>query len=272
MNTLAQPPLESQNKNNNEGLVTLEVCGDIATITLNNPERHNSLTIELLKQLNDRLEILSANSTVDILILKAKGRSFSTGGDINAFNAHADTIKDYSQEIVGLLNQSIIQMLCLPVPILTKIQGPVTGGSFGFVLASDLVAMDDSAFFAPYYVDVGFAPDGGWSAILPDRIGHHRAKAIQLLNTRIDATTALELGLVTATGHSDTLEPKIDEWIDTLRGKVGQALVATKQGVNTPELIERYQQGLENERQAFIKLAATPEAKRGMEKFLSQFS
>ncbi len=272
MNKLAQSPLATHNKNNKEELVTLEVCGEIAKITLNNPDRHNSLTIKLLKTLNQHLEYISAHHTVKILVLQAQGRSFSTGGDISAFNAHADTIQDYSQEIVGLLNQSIMQMLCLPVPILTKIQGPVTGGSFGFVLASDLVAMDDSAFFAPYYVDVGFAPDGGWSAILPDRIGHQRAKAVQLLNSRIDAKTALEWGLVTVTCKSSTLETQIEEWTQTLSGKVYQALVATKQRVNTPELIERYRHGLEEERQAFIKLASTPEAKQGMEEFLSQFS
>ncbi|MFL0801706.1 MAG: enoyl-CoA hydratase/isomerase family protein [Agarilytica sp.] len=271
MNTLAQPPLTSKH-NNNEELVKLELSDDIATITLNNPGRHNSLTIDLLKQLNERLEKLTRNNAVKILILQAEGRSFSTGGDIKAFYAHADTILDYSQEIVGLLNQSILHMLRLPVPILTKIQGPVTGGSFGFVLASDLVVMDDSAFFAPYYVDVGFAPDGGWSAILPDRIGHNRAKAIQLLNTRIDSATALEWGLVTATCNNSALDSQINTWITTLREKVEQSLVATKQGINTAALIERYQRGLEEERQAFIKLASTPEAKQGMENFLSQFS
>ncbi len=270
MNTPAQPPLTQQKKT--EGLVNLKVCDDIAYITLNNPNRHNSLTIPLLKTFNEYLESLYAHDTVKIVVLQAEGRSFSTGGDINAFNVHVDTIHDYSQEIVGLLNQSIIHMLCLPTPILTKIQGPVTGGSFGFVLASDLVVMDDSAFFAPYYVDVGFAPDGGWSAILPDRIGHHRAKAIQLLNSRIDAESACEWGLVTATCDSDALDTQIDTWVETLRGKINQSLVATKQRVNTPELIERYKTSLEDERKMFIKLVGTQEAKRGMEKFLSQFS
>jgi 2-(1,2-epoxy-1,2-dihydrophenyl)acetyl-CoA isomerase len=80
------------------------------------------------------------------------------------------------------------------------VNGPVTGGSARLVLAADIVLMGKSAFIQPYYSEIGFAPVGGWTAMLPKRIGPARAIEIQALNMRIDADTALLLGLASRIG------------------------------------------------------------------------
>jgi hypothetical protein len=100
----------------------------------------------------------------------------------------------YADHVVGGLNRAILRLAALPCPVIAQVQGALTGGALGLVLAADLVAMDRAAFIQPYYVRVGFAPDGGWTAMLPARIGARRARAIQLLNTRLSALRRAALG------------------------------------------------------------------------------
>src|SRR5512135_3709305 len=96
-------------------LILLETHNRIATVTLNRPERHNSLVPEFLREMLGALGGLSDQAGPLALVLQANGRSFSTGGDVQAFYDHRDNIELYASEIVGLLNQVIIAMVRLPV-------------------------------------------------------------------------------------------------------------------------------------------------------------
>lgn len=174
-------------------LILWEQTGPIATLTLNRAERHNSLTPEFLQ------EILAALQTVDesvsALVIQANGRSFSTGGDAKGFVDNAGRIEAYAQEIVGLLNEVILALIDLAVPVITAVHGIVTGGSLGFILGSDIVLMAPEASLTPYYSVVGPSPDGGWATLLPLLIGEKRAAATLFLNETITAETAVSWGL-----------------------------------------------------------------------------
>ncbi len=172
-------------------LILLERSNSIATLTLNRPERHNSLVPELLRELIDAL-----NEAADAraLILQANGRSFSTGGDVRAFYEHRAEAEAYAREVVGVLNQTIEALLKFPAPTIAVVNGAVTGGSIGLVLACDLVIVSPQASFTPYYNVVGFSPDGGWTALLPSVIGTARTAEALLTNATITAQQAVEWG------------------------------------------------------------------------------
>src|SRR3546814_9842631 len=72
----------------------------------------------------------------------------------------------------------------------------VTGGSLGLALACDIAVGGPGTSFAPWYTAVGFSPDGGWTGLLPERIGRARALDIQLLNRLVDADEAHRIGLI----------------------------------------------------------------------------
>lgn len=250
------------------GLVSLGVGSGIARITLNRPERHNSLIPELLDDLIEATGTVAATREIHVAVLAGMGRSFSTGGDIRAFFERGDDLVDYAHRIVGRLNDAILSLMDLPIPLIGRVHGPVTGGSLGLVLACDLVAATPQAFFAPYYVDVGFSPDGGWTAILPDRIGWGRAGEIQLLNRQLGADEALALGLVTKVVESAGLDDQIGRWVETLNAKVAGSLAATKARLLPPARRALYRDGLECERRAFVERIAAPETRAGMARFL----
>ena len=183
-------------------LILIEHTASIATLTLNRPERHNSLVPELLREL---LGALGEVADAQALILRANGRSFSTGGDVRAFYDHRTEAETYAREVVGLLNQTIEALLKFPAPTIAAVNGVVTGGSIGLVLACDLVFVSPQASFTPYYNVVGFSPDGGWTALLPSVIGYARTAEALLTNATITAQQAVEWGIANRVVEADRL-------------------------------------------------------------------
>lgn len=249
-------------------LTTFAAENGVGTITLNRAGRHNSLVPELLESLIRDIAGAAA-SDLRALVLGANGRSFSTGGDVAAFFAVTPSGRGaYAGRIVGALNRAILALLDLPIPVIGRVHGPVTGGALGLVLACDLVAVTPAAFFQPYYVDVGFSPDGGWSALLPERIGAARARVVQLLNRRISAAEAVEWGIATTLVEPGELDSTIALWLETLGAKVASALGCTKARLLPPERRAAYAAGLEAERRSFVAQITGAAAHEGMARFL----
>jgi 2-(1,2-epoxy-1,2-dihydrophenyl)acetyl-CoA isomerase len=251
-------------------LVRLAFDDRVARLTLNRPERHNSLVPELIEALDAALD-RCASTDLAAVVLAAEGRSFSTGGDVAAFAGRPrGERRHYAENLVGALNRVILRLVDLPCPVVTALSGPVTGGSCGLVFASDLVAISRRAFIQPYYVDVGFAPDGGWTALLPERIGPARAAAIQFVNRRIGPEEAVGLGLATEPVADEAMAPTIEGWLAALRAKVPSSLRATRALLLSPERRAAIARGLEREREHFLALIETTETEAGMARFLSR--
>lgn len=239
-----------------------------AVITLDRADRANSLVPELVDELSETLTALREGS-VDAVVLRSKGAFFSSGGDVAGFARHSGpALLDYADHLVGGLQAVVLSLYALPVPVIVRLQGGVTGGAAGIVFVADLVAMDEKGFIQPYYSEIGFAPDGGWTALLKTRISPARAFSIQALNRRIGAQEALDVGLADRLAPADALDGVIDAWLGALSGKSRETLRATKRLLRSDEDIERLRQALAAERPAFVDLIALPETARRMDRFL----
>jgi enoyl-CoA hydratase/carnithine racemase len=239
----------------------------VATLTLNRPERHNSLTPELLEQLLAELENLCVQPAVKAAVLQASGRSFSTGGDLAGFGAHPDDIRAYADRLVGLLNQAMLAMIDLPAPIVVAVQGAVTGGGLGLILAADSVLVTPEATFTPYYGVVGFSPDGGWTALLPELIGRQRAALVLMRNASISADQAVAWGLVGEIVPSDRLRDRAQA---VAREIAGMQPGAVQRGKRLLWAGSPVAERLEAERRQFVEQIGTAEAQNGMALFLKQ--
>lgn len=240
--------------------VLAEIDGAVATITLNRPERHNSLVPALLRQLGDAISGCEADPGARVMVLRAAGRSFSTGGDLRGFREHAGAVAQYADELVGLLNDVIVRLVDCRLPVIAVVDGQVTGGSLGLVLAADIVLVTDRASFTPYYVEAGFSPDGGWTAMLPEIIGRTRASSVQLLNQTINAEQALDWGLATAYADSAELEQAVAELCEQILGKKTGSMLRTRRLLRPRELESR----LAMEREQFVEQIVTDEAMTGI--------
>jgi len=245
-------------------LVLVDFDGPVATITLNRPERHNSLVPEMLSELLDAIAVCESEPGARVLVMRAAGRSFSTGGDLRGFREHADDSARYASELVGLLNDTIIRLYDGRLPVITVVDGQVTGGAIGLVLAADVVLVTDRASFTPYYVEAGFSPDGGWTAILPDIIGRTRAATVQLLNRSISAEQALRWGLATAHADGAALDAAVAELCGEILDKKTGSMDCTRRLLRPRDLESR----LERERERFVEQVVTGEAKTGIDTWL----
>ncbi|MBA5776750.1 enoyl-CoA hydratase/isomerase family protein [Stappia sp. F7233] len=253
-------------------LVLSERQDDIVRLWLNRPERSNALVPELLEALRDGLASAAAGRPA-ALVISAKGRAFSTGGDIAGFLDHSESLealKTYSERLVGLLNATILDLLAFPAPVLCAVQGAVTGGSAAFPLASDMVLMSEEAFLQPYYVEVGFAPDGGWTALLPERIGAARALEIQLRNRRLGAAELKELGVASEIVPPGKLQDALASELVRLRGKEAASVRATRDLVRDAAWREHVALRLEAEKTRFLELIARREVVDRMREFVGR--
>lgn len=245
--------------------VRMAVGDGVARVTLAAPGRCNALTAELLDALNDTLDRAAAEAP-RALVLAAEGRHFSTGGDVARFAAEvaAGRGEAYARRTLGGLNAAMLRLMRMPCPVIACAQGAVTGGALGLLLAADLAVLGAGGFVQPYYAEVGFAPDGGWTALLPGRIGPARALEIQILNRRIDAGEAAALGIVQAVAVAP--EAQVEVWLDTLSRHVPGTLADTKRLIRDTEATER---ALAAELDAFTARIGTVEVRDGMARFLA---
>lgn len=247
-------------------LVFTDLADCIGTVTLNRPERHNSLVPELLQDILQALEDLGRRPELRAVVFQANGRSFSTGGDVRAFYDHIQDIETYARTVVGLLNQVILAFLDFPVPIVTAVHGIVTGGSLGLVLASDVVVIAPEASFTPYYTVVGFSPDGGWTALLPTVIGGKRAAEILMLNETITAEQAVASGLASRIVPLD----RVRQEARAIAGRIAEQPTGSVHAIK--RLLwagdHRIATRLEEECEQFVRQITTVEARQGMITFL----
>jgi enoyl-CoA hydratase/carnithine racemase len=249
-------------------LLLHEELNSIAVLTLNRPDRHNSLIPPLLADLSTALVAVAKNNGINAIVLQANGRSFSTGADVLGFYEHLDEIEAYAQEIVGLLNRVMLAMMELPVPIVAAIHGMVTGGSMGLVLAADEVLVTPDTRFVPYYSVVGFSPDGGWSAILPHVIGAKRTANILMHNRTITAEQAVAWGIASRMVRPTQIRMEALQTAQSIASRKSGSIRHTKQ------LIRRsygdLASNLETERKLFVRQVASDEARQGILTYLER--
>lgn len=249
-------------------LVLLEKSCPIAILTLNRPERHNSLVPTLLQEMLAAVAAIRADREVRAVVLQANGRSFSTGGDVRGFYEQMDQLEAYATELVGLLNEVILALVALPVPIVAAVHGTVTGGSLGLVLGSDIVLVAPEASFTPYYSVVGFSPDGGWTALLPEIIGPGRVAEVLFRNQTISAEQAVDWGLANRIVLAEPIREEARSTADEIAAKKAGSVRHTKRLLRMTygDLAAR----LEAERSRFVTQIATEEARQGIVAFLER--
>jgi 2-(1,2-epoxy-1,2-dihydrophenyl)acetyl-CoA isomerase len=242
--------------------------GPVGLLTLNRPRRHNSLVPALLREILTALEEFRADPQLQVVVLQANGRSFSTGGDLRGFYEHLDTIAAYADEVVGLLNRVIMAMVNLPLPIVSVVHGIATGGSLGLVLASDIVLVAPEASFTPFYSVVGFSPDGGWTTLLPEIIGRKRSAEILMLNSTIAADQAVSWGLANQLIQAEDIRDTALSIAHDIATKQTGSIRQIKKilASHSEDLADR----LEAERVCFVEQIKTRETQQSMIAFLEK--
>lgn len=170
----------------------------VATITLDRPDKLNSLTFDVYREMGDVLEALDDHDEVRALVITGEGRAFCSGGDVN------DIIGElFARDAKGLLaftrmtGRLIGNIRRLRRPVVAAVNGTAVGAGAVIALASDFRIASETASFAFLFPKVGLCgADMGAGWLLPRVVGLARASEILFLGDRIDALHAERIGLV----------------------------------------------------------------------------
>jgi 2-(1,2-epoxy-1,2-dihydrophenyl)acetyl-CoA isomerase len=191
------------------GPVLVERAGGVARVVLQRPEAMNAIDEATALALRDAVAELGADDEVRCVVLAAEGRAFCSGADLREMAAGAGEA-DLGALLRERYHPTILGLRTMPKPVVAAVQGPAVGVGLSLALAADLVLAAEGAYFLLAFVNIGLAPDGGASALVPDRIGAGRATRMAMLGERVPAPEALAWGLVDAVHPADELPAAVD--------------------------------------------------------------
>jgi enoyl-CoA hydratase len=173
----------------------------IAILTLNRPEKLNTLSIQMRKELADAVDMLQADSNMRVMILTGAGRAFTAGLDLDEWAAPGSVAAGaYEFDAVAALQR-------FKGPVIGAINGLAITGGLEISLACDVLIAASTARFADTHVHVGLLPGWGGSARMTRRLGIHRAKELALTGRFFSAAEAHEWGLVNQVVPPEDLIP-----------------------------------------------------------------
>ncbi len=198
--------------------VLYEVAEDgVATITLNDPDTRNALSVELLSGLYEAFEAARAEDRVRCVVL-ASGheRTFSSGANLGGFAADAALVhKHFGAERFVSLFKLIGD---LGKPTICKAGGHVLAGALGIALCCDLIVASESASFGTPEINIGAFPFM-IMALIYRNVPRKKANELLLLGERWDAQTALAAGIVNRVVPDEELDVVVADWAAKLAGK-----------------------------------------------------
>ena len=210
-------------------LVSLE--DGIKRITINRPERRNSVDRETVQLLRDAV-IESAEDGTRVVILTGAGESFCAGADLAATSERDIANFDVTRSLRENVNPTILAMRDLPVPIIARVHGHAVGVGSNYALACDMIVASEQALFGQVFVKVGLMPDGGGTFFLPRLVGYHKAFELMATGEIISAPEAYQLGLVNKVVPLAELDATVDGLATRFAQAPRVAIAKIKAGLN----------------------------------------
>ena len=186
--------------------------GPAVCVTLNRPDKRNALSLELMRELLDTLQRVSADRRARAIVLDAAGPAFSAGHDLGEM---VDCDARFHRELFDVCTELMETIHRLPQPVIAKVHAIATAAGCQLVAACDLAVAADTAAFATPGVKIGLFCSTPMVP-LSRAIGRKRALDMLLTGRVIDAATALEWGLVNRVVPSDALDAEVAGLVDAI--------------------------------------------------------
>ncbi|GMQ94568.1 MAG: enoyl-CoA hydratase/isomerase family protein [Acidimicrobiia bacterium] len=206
-------------------MITHTVIDAVATVTIDDPERRNPLSIETMGELADVMHRTGTDDEVRVVVVTGAGdRAFSAGGDLSGGFVDSPLPDHQSRAVLADLFRA---MRSNPKPIVGRINGVALGGGFGVAAACDITIAADHAKFGTPEINLGLWPMMISSVLLP-LVPRKQLLEMMLIGRVVDAIEARELGIVTRVVPAVDLDATVLEIVDQLRSKSPAAIALGK--------------------------------------------
>jgi enoyl-CoA hydratase/carnithine racemase len=237
----------------------------VGVITLNRPEKYNTFSTTLARELNDALRRLDNNDQVLAVIVKGAGKAFSTGIDITEFPGQ--TAQEYKSWI-ELMDEMHLTIAAMDKPVVAMVHGFAVANGAGLVFAADFAVVAEGTKIGTTAINVGLLCTG---PVIPISYGLGKKKVLEMLlsGDMIDAAEAERLGLVNKVVPLENLEEATWALVHKVISKSPLAVKMGKrfyyQMVNMP-----FAQRFAYSSEVFARLCTSEDAKEGVGAFMAK--
>jgi enoyl-CoA hydratase/carnithine racemase len=203
------------------------IANEVATLTLNRPERFNPLSSDMIGAIHAELDAIANNRSVRVVILAAEGKGFCAGHDLKEMRAHTGD-KNWQRQLFDACSRMMIALTEIPQPVIARVQGIATAAGCQLVSMCDLAVCADTATFALPGVNIGVFCSTPAVGVVRN-VGRKHAMEMLLTGEPIDAATALSWGLVNRVVPIGQLDAEIKRFTDIILARSSAAIRFGKQ-------------------------------------------
>ena len=272
-----------------ERTVLYDVDGGVATITLNRPERLNTMSPELLAEAHAAMQEAASDDAVRAVILTGAGRGFCAGGDLGGMAAAPNTSaaapntsaapdaaaarvkRTVEGDIANLRQHMRTSQLLHDMPKVTfaAINGPCAGAGLAWACACDVRYAAESAVFNTAFMTAGLSGDFGGTWTLPRIVGPGKARELYLLAEKFGSADAARIGLVSAVLPDDQLLEFVRAKAERTAGFAPLPLRSNKANLNDSLDVD-FSTGLDREADRHVRAGRTEDSKEAARAFLEK--
>ena len=205
-----------KDSNGTENILLREDKEGAVYLTLNRPDKFNTLSEAMLARLQEELTAIAGDPAVRCVVIAGRGKGFCAGHDLREMRANPD--QRYYEELFRSCSQVMQGIVGLPVPVIAKVHGMATAAGCQLVASCDLAIAGQSATFAVSGINVGLFCSTP-AVALSRNVTPKRAFDMLVSGEFIDADTALEQGLLSAVTNDSDVDAAVAEKVAQILSK-----------------------------------------------------
>jgi enoyl-CoA hydratase/carnithine racemase len=255
--------------------VLYEVADHVGTITLNAPERLNTISSEMLDQLSARLLEADSDRNVRCIVLTGAGRAFCAGLDLAAqMSGPKGTLGGLGNMGAAtgefdIRNAPPVVLHNLDTPTICALNGSAAGYGFDLALGCDIRLAAESAKMAPGFAKRGILPESGGTWLLPRIVGYAKAAEIVFSGRTLLAKESLDLGLLNRVVPDANLADAVAELAGEIAANAPLAVRAIKRMMRAAET-ETFEQNVHHVFLQLLPLFKTDDFREGVASFMEK--
>ena len=249
-----------------------DVDEHVATITFNRPDRMNTITPTMLGRLSELLLAADADPAVRVIILTGNGRAWCAGLDVGAAVSGEGIGGDGAGSASGefpLRDAPPVVLHKIDTPTIASLNGGAAGYGLDLALGCDIRLASDKAKLAAAYTARGLVPESGGTWLLPRIVGWSKAAELLFTARTLDASAALDLGLVSEVVAHDQLDERAAAVAREVAANAPLAVRAAKRMMRHA-MTENLEDHVQRQYLALLPLFASKDFREGLASYLEK--
>ncbi len=249
------------------GILLFEEKDFVGWLTLNDPDKQNALSLEMMKNIQEKLNLVSKNKNIRVIVFRANGNTFCAGHNMNELVGEDYDINHF-RNIFSVCSKIMTTLHQLPQPVIAQVHGIATAAGCQLVAACDLAIASENAKFATPGVKIGLFCS---TPMVPlcRVIGRRRALDMLLTDRYVSAKEAERFGLVNKVVKPDELSDETEKWAKEI-AQYSRYTLGFGKKVFYKQIDQSEEIAYDIAQEAIAKNCLSEDAQEGMKAFLEK--